>query len=141
MKLSPRIQVGGIFFNDKSLTGQVDKAKLKAFSKFGAFVRQTARKSIKRARRGQQSIPGNPPLSRTGTLRRLIFFTFDRKTDSVIIGPALLSGRSTSNPPTQAVEKGGRSDNGYIYRAFPFMQPAFDKELPKARLQFANIIK
>lgn len=141
MKLSPRIKVGGVFFDSKLLSSKKDKGKLKALSKFGAFVRQTARKSLKRPRRNQVPQAGNPPLSRTGVLRRFIFFSFDKKTQSVVIGPALLSGKNTSAPATQALEKGGRSDNGLIYRAFPFMRPAFEKELPKAANQFAGLIK
>ena len=67
------LSAAGPFF-DRQRVMSGDRATRKVFSKFGAFVRQTARSSIRK--RKSISEPGQPPSSHTGLLKRNIFFVF-----------------------------------------------------------------
>jgi hypothetical protein len=118
------------FFDRERVHKAVDKSTRKNLSRFGAFVRQRARTSIRR-RKGT-SPPGQPPHSHVGLLRRLIFFAYDRGQQSVVIGPTLL--RQDSEAPG-LLEHGGevvrpdkRAHRKLRYRPRPFMAPAFEQE-------------
>lgn len=126
------MKVKHLFFDRKEVIAKVDAATRRVFSKFGAFVRRTARSSIRS--RKKPSLPGSPPSSHTGLLKRLIFFSYDPARRSVVIGPAPL--RSTVEAPPlleyggSARRKGRRGKPVTAhYQARPFMRPAFDSEL------------
>jgi hypothetical protein len=123
-------QAKGLFFDRAVVTGSVDKATRKVLSKFGAFVRQSARTSIRK--RKATSELEQPPSSHTGLLKRNIFFVFSPETRSVVIGPILL------NKPTDAprllehgdtvVRRRRKRRVRMTYEARPFMGPAFERE-------------
>lgn len=121
----------------------MDKKTRSALSKFGAYVRTRAKSSI-RSRTGV-SDPGSPPSSHVGTLKKLIYFGYDDRTRSVVIGPALFANKR-GDSGAQVLEEGGRVDardrdgktTVMIYRPRPFMAPAFAKELPNAAAGFAS---
>jgi hypothetical protein len=92
------------FLDRKPVIDALGKAVVKNLSKFGVFVRQAARSSIRKRKR--PSAPGSPPSSHIGTLKRLIFFAFDPQTKSVVIGPEAL-GTSVSGAP-EVLEHGGQ---------------------------------
>lgn len=136
--ISTRIKT--LFFDRKAVIDRVDKATRQVLSRFGAFVRQTARKSIRK--RKKESKPGQPPSSHSGLLKRFIFFGFDPDTRSVVIGPEKLGGKGEALP---ALEYGGKSHAvDFVYhggnqrrtkirrpitvQARPFMGPALAKE-------------
>lgn len=123
------------FLDRAAVAARVDPAVRKALSKFGAYTRQRARSSI-RTRRAVAA-PGSPPSSHDGTLKRLIFFAFDPNTDSVAIGPTLAKGGEAP----ELLEHGGTSAEGGRYAGNPFMKPAFDAELPKAKDEFRDFIR
>lgn len=76
-------------FFDRLIHTSVDKATMKNLSKFGAFVRRTAKGLIRKVgKKGTPSKPGQPPKSRTGILKEFIFFAFDPAARSVVVGPA-----------------------------------------------------
>jgi hypothetical protein len=74
------------FFDKPRVVKLIDDTTRRAFSRFGAFVRDDARKSIRTRKKASQ--PGNPPNSHTGILKRFIYFALDPNRRSVIIGPA-----------------------------------------------------
>ena len=120
----------GGFFDREKVRRSVDAATRKVLSKFGAFVRQRARSSI-RQRKGT-SPPGQPPYSHVGLLRKFILFAYDPDRKSVVIGPTLL--REGSQAP-RLLEHGGAADHRtetgarrLRYRPRPFMRPAFERE-------------
>jgi hypothetical protein len=123
------------FFDRKAVLSRLDKGVKQALSKFGAFVRRRAQTSI-RKRKGV-SAPGSPPSSHVGTLKKLIFFSYDPGRKSVVIGPVLKSGSSDA---PKLLEHGGAGRRGK-YIARPFMRPAFAAELPKAPQNFKAIIR
>jgi len=78
-----------LFFDTAKVRRAVDAATRRVLSKFGAFVRQRARTSIRHRRAVSQ--PGAPPSSHTGMLRRRIYHAYDPARQSVVIGPVPLN--------------------------------------------------
>ena len=137
-----------MFFDKAPVLRAADKATRRVLSRFGAYVRTTARHSIRK--RKAASRPGRPPSSHTGLLRRFIYFGYDRGRKSVVIGPQRLNQKVGDAPA--ALEHGGVSTivEGLRHRrrkrrvriiARPFMGPAFEKEKPKLPSMWANSIK
>ncbi|TXH48571.1 MAG: hypothetical protein E6Q97_24500 [Desulfurellales bacterium] len=100
------------FFDSEKVVRLVDKANRKNLSKAGAFVRQTARNSIRR-RKGS-SKPGQAPTNITGTLKRFLFFAYDTGTKTTVVGPAATNqvffngaGQPVRGTVPQVLERGG----------------------------------
>lgn len=137
-----------MFFDSERVVRAANAANRRNLSKAGAFVRRTARSSIRKRKR--ISAPGQPPSSHTGLLKRFIFFGYDAGSKSVIIGPMRLNSKAGMAP--EALEHGGRSvvvtgRRGRRKRrrirvhARPFMGPAMEKELPKFPKLWSNSVK
>jgi len=150
------------FFDKPAVTRAVDRAERRVLSKFGAFVRRTARQSIRKPRKkpvgelseselreyrktGRRpfapSKPGESPRNQTGLLRDNIFFFYDRSERSVTIAPAKMRtddipGVLEHGGPTRL--KGGRVAN---IEARPYMGPALEKELPKLEPMWKNSVR
>ena len=166
------VSIGGgkaSFFDSAKVLKKLDSQTRRALSKCGAFVRQTAKNSIKY---GLKSSPaGSPPTARrskafvrttknkktgatksrpTSPLKELIYFAYDDQARSVVIGPALFRQSKTKGylVPT-VLEKGGSvlavSSDGVVkptqIAPHPFMNPAMRKEAPKFQGAFKNIVK
>jgi len=116
--------VGTMRLDDKRVLDFFDDQQRRDYMRAGAFIRTTARRSMRRA--GKQvslakkfghtenipSRPGKPPLRwmdmpRGGGLYNLMQFAWDSKQQSVVIGPAWFGGRG--RPVPGQVEAGGRS--------------------------------
>jgi hypothetical protein len=93
-----------LFFDTKEIRSKLSEATRKVMSKFGAFVRATARQSIKT--KPTSSAPGQPPHSHTGYLKKGILFGYDERQQSVVVGPVKLPKKG--NAP-EALEKGGEA--------------------------------
>jgi hypothetical protein len=142
-------EIKKMFFDRKAVTSRVDRATRRVLSKFGAFVRTTARHSIRP--RKKISPPGQPPSSHTGLLKKFIFFGYDPRKDSVVIGPVRLSQRGRGDPRNSApqlLEYGGTTTlkrdgkrRRARFRARPFMGPAFEKEQLKLPAMWKGSIK
>ena len=150
------------FFDKPAVTHAVDGAARRVLSKFGAFVRRTARQSIRKPRRkpvGElseserrkytktgyrpfaSSKPGDPPRTPTKRLRKSILFGYDRAERSVSIGPAKFDSKDVPGTiehsgPTRL--PGGRVAN---IEARPFMGPALDKEEPKLESMWRDSVR
>lgn len=121
-----------MFFDRKAVTDKVDPATRKVLSKFGAFVRTSAKHSI-RTKKGT-SKPGRPPFGHNGLLKRLIFFGYDKEKRSVVIGPVIApkkSGKAPSNLEYGGIVEFVTGEKTEI-EPRPFMGPAF--ELNKVKL-------
>ncbi len=153
----------GGFFDVAKIQSASEKASFKILAKFGAYVRTTARQSLKYG--DKPSAAGSPPTihkttTRTKTNRKTgeqkvqsvspfkehIFFDVDRSTRSVVIGPALLPGKIGKALP--ALEYGGMSamirrqkEVATQIKPHPTMQPALEKNVPKFPALFVNAIK
>ena len=142
----------GMFFDSPKVKRAMDKATHQALSKAGAFVRTAAKSSIRS--RKKISAPGNPPSSHEGTLKRLIFFSYDSVARSVVIGPTvhgkgeapnlLEFGGSvvrTVSPPAFFKSKGKPRRVKMTYRPRPFMGPAMEKELSDLPKRWRNSLR
>jgi len=130
-----RFEMTQLFFDSKKVRRAVDRTTRRVLSKFGAFVRRTARSSIRK--RKKASRPGSPPSSHTGLLKKFIWFGYEPAKCSVVIGPARLSQAGRGEAPhlleyggTGTVERRGKRKRAKV-RPRPFMGPAFEKEKPK----------
>lgn len=133
----------GLFFDRAKVTNATDKATRKVLSRFGAFVRQTARSSIRK--RKHTSSPGQPPTNKTGLLKKFIFFGYSPESRSVVIGAALLN---KSTAAQRILEHGDTVDGErrgkrvrMKYEARPYMQPAFVKEKSQLPSLWRNAVR
>jgi hypothetical protein len=74
-----------------------------------------AKRSIRKRKR--KALPGQPPSSHEGTLKRFILFAYDTQSDSVFIGPIPL-GKAVAPARLEHAEDG--------YAGNPFMGPALE---------------
>ena len=136
-------EITKLFFDKKAVTSRTDKATRQVLSRFGAFVRRSARSSI-RPRKGI-SAPGSPPSSHTGLLKKFIFFGYDPRNRSVVIGPARLNQRGRGAAPSLLEYGGMTAAKGKRkrarYRPRPYMGPAFIKERIKMPALWRDSIK
>ena len=120
----------GWFFDTAAVLRATTAAERKVLSRMGAFVRQRARSSLRK--RKAVSPPGSPPSSHEGSLRKYLFFSYEPRSRSVVVGPAKLN-KPGSVP--HLLEHGGtaagRHGGPRHYRPRPFMGPALDAERPK----------
>ena len=133
----------GGFFDREKVKRSVDSGTRRVLSRFGAFVRQRARTSI-RKRKGT-SPPGSPPYSHVGLLRKFILFAYDPQRKSVVIGPTLTKAGSQA---PRLLEYGGEvviEDRGKKrlarYRPRPYMRPAFEAEKSQLPALWRNSIR
>jgi hypothetical protein len=143
------------FFTVKGVADGLDAGTRASLNKFGAYVRRRAKSSLKYAE--GPAAPGRPPhVHRSATFRRkgskggkpqpssplreLLFYSYDRATKSVVIGPAV--GGSRSGAPRTLEESGQAKVDGrtIFVRARPTMRPAFEIELTKVGGDFRNIV-
>ena len=78
------------FFDSAKVMAKVNAGKRKVLSKMGAFVRTRARSSMRKRKRSAAA--GAPPSVHAGQLKNLLFFSWDDRTESVVIGTVPLSG-------------------------------------------------
>jgi len=131
------------FFDRAAVQQKVEKATRKVLSRFGAFVRQRAKTSIKK--RKEISRPGQPPHSHVGLLRKFILFAYDPNRKSVVIGPTLTKQESEA---PRLLEHGGdttletrEGPKRAHYRPRPFMGPAFEAEKPQLPALWKNSVR
>lgn len=143
------MRVKRLFFDTAAVKRVVDAGTRKVLSKFGAFVRREAKSSIRPGgKKHKASLPGQPPRSQSGLLKRFLFFGYDTSTQSVVVGPAKLGGVKGKDAP-HTLEYGGSAESSSFYTkntkrvhiaARPFMGPALNKNLPKLPAMWANSI-
>lgn len=124
-----------LFFDRQAVISKVDAATRRVLSKFGAFVRRSAKSSIRK--RKKAAPPGQPPSSHTGLLKKFIFFGYDAARQSVVIGPTRLNQKGRGEAPplleyggNTTLKRGGKKRR-VTYQARPYMGPAFEKEKPQ----------
>lgn len=132
-----------LFFDRGAVVSRLDAAERRVFSRFGAFVRSDARRSMRRTKSGKPSKPGRPPRVDVGFLKEFLYFIYEPREHEVLIGPVLLAGSGSSTPVPGLHEHGGtrRFPGGFSvrYPARPYMKPAFNKNL-KVIQEFRNSI-
>ena len=96
-----------VFFDRPEVIRAVGRANASALSRAGAFTRRKAKSSIRY--RKKPSSAGKPPSAhgKWSPLRELIFFGYDPRTKSVVIGPEIFGTAGGIVPGT--LERGGRA--------------------------------
>jgi len=150
--------LSGNFFDPDALKIAVKKAEARVQSKFGAFVRQRMKTSIKY--QDGTAPAGRPPFAhrskgftktktnkKTGAttrqsrspLRELIYFARDPAANSVVIGPVLFGPGTAS-----LIERGGTGSVGgrpVRVAPHPFARPAGEAEAKKLPDLLRNMVK
>lgn len=165
-----QMKVKGISLTPKTVTNPVDRELTRRLFKFGSFVRQTARRSMKK--RKKSSEPGKPPSTHEGTIKQKLIYAVNPGEKNVVIGPTLWSRKAAhivehggafvvnlrpwwveSDPRERAaiykrVRAGGNTGSERRFRvkrkikyaARPFMRPAFAQEIKENRELWGNLI-
>jgi len=141
------MRIKSLFFDRPKVRRAVDHARRRSLSKAGAFIRQRARTSIRKRKR--VSRPGQPPTSHTGLLRRFIFFGYDRRTESVVVGPVGFRRSRVPNvleiggPTVVQSRRRGRGQKKRTVRiaARPYMRPALEKERSNLPTVWRNSVR
>jgi len=118
-------------FDRKKLQKHFGRVRLQVFQWFGNDVRRAAKRRIKKpSKKRAESKPGESPVDRTGTLKKLIFYEID-PIRGVVIGPVQFKGRYQG---AKALEYGGPSRakvrgkwKKVVVKKRPFMQPALNE--------------
>ena len=127
MKSNIGIDVKKMFFDAKAVGNIITKNERRFLIRVGSWIRTVAKRSIRKPTKKQpNSEPGEPPRSQTGYLKKNIFYGFDAKSRSVVIGGAKTKPKGAKL--LQKLEFGSGKQ-----KARPFMQPALDKSQGKIR--------
>lgn len=137
--------------NTKAVLRAIDKAAYRNFAHAAASIRKAARDSIvkapKEGRRGAKrrrgrvirrathvaSLPGQPPHTSRGQIKRAIVYQADKQ--GAVIGPR----RSVLGTAGAAHEHGG-AYKGAVYPARPFMLPALESNLQRLASGWAGAL-
>lgn len=92
------------FFNAGSLAAAIDRARKGELSRAGAFVRRNARSRLRRRKRVSVA-PEPPSVHSTDSVATLkaIWFAYDPRSQSVVIGPRLLNQAQLVNGSRQSI--------------------------------------
>ena len=141
-----------VFFDTAAVMSRLPPAKRKALSKGGAFIRQTARGSIRSGKK--PSKPGSPPNSHVGLLKKLLFFAYDLSAESVVVGPEFANRPNRRIKPVDStvpaiLEEGGQvsiflrktgTTTTATIEARPYMAPSLAKNLSKLPAPWRDVI-
>lgn len=125
-----------------------EKARETVLKRSGAYIRKVAMNSMRSVvpKSKEKSRPGQPPFARLGNLKRLIRFSYDYSTKSVVIGPVLTGSGSRV---AKVLEHGGMNTFRGLdgkpklgrYQARPYMQPALVASLKAITAHWRDAIK
>jgi hypothetical protein len=95
--LKDQVRMSRVFLDRQRIIDRIGRAAARTLSKAGAFIRRSAKGKIRYAK--SPSKPGSPPHGHRGKygqspLRELIFFAFDERTSSLVVGPTPFGGMS-----------------------------------------------
>lgn len=129
----------GVAFDDRRLLSSLDKATARAMVRIGGFIRNVAKRSMRKGGKKQRSsAPGQPPRRQDNTIYNLTFYAYGRATGEVVVGPV---GLNSSKVPALhefggTVRRVNRSGKAYEakYPPRPYMRPALEKARQDNRL-------
>ena len=146
------------FFDRLAIEDKVEKARMRALSRLGAFIRTRAITSMlgHRVKKGfgvhssvsnrQGSAPaGQPPNPHTGDIVKQLEFVYDKALGSVVVGPAKLNkpgGKALEvleHGGDELLEMAGKVKQAH-YAGNPFMAPALEAEQANVEKLWANSV-
>lgn len=126
MNVSFGLRIG--YFDKIKVQRELDRRTAKALKRFGAFVRRSAQQSMRKAKDGVYSRPGQPPFSHgQQRFKKGILFAYEPATKTVVIGPRLYERSARFKIPR--LHEFGATDPRGVFEQRPLMKPAFMKEL------------
>lgn len=138
------------FFDSELVLSELKAGERAALGKAGAYVHGVARRSMRNQRDPNKfSQPGKPPFAKKGQLKKLLFFSYDPQTRSVVVGPAAFGkaeapaalefGGTVSSPRRKRRGKPGKPQRVDVAPR-PFMGPALEVSKDKIPDAFAGIL-
>lgn len=121
-------------FDGERLIARVAKACSGVLKRMGAYVRTVARRKVKTSDR--PSMPGSPPHSQTGALKRGILFGVERTRKRVVIGPGF---RFVGTSMVAHEFGGGYKKERYPKR--PLMGPSLKESIPRLARLWEDAVK
>ena len=142
MKLS---KVGANFLDQPHVKKKVKKSQLRVMNRQGALVRRLAQRSMRPGGVADKSSePGEPPRTHgKRLLRKFLFYAYDPRKESVVIGPVRLSRAKGKHVPS-TLEFGGRTTSRgktRKYKPRPYMGPAFETAKPELPQMWRNSVR
>ena len=117
-----------------TVKAKAQRGNFKSLGHAAASIRLVARRSIRR--RKSAAMPGTPPNTRRGQLKRSIMYSLDKQRGVAIIGPDF----DVVGAAGKAHEFGGRFRRER-YPKRPFMGPALEKVKDRLPPMWANSIR
>ena len=112
--------------------------------RYAARVERAARDGQPRPRRPEAvSEPGETPRSHTGLLKKFIFYAYDPRSESVVVGPTIQGAAKDRNAP-KTLEFGGRvttRQGNFRVEPRPYMGPALDVSRPTFAAMWRNSVR
>ncbi len=159
--------VSASFFDSEKVLTAAKKGTIRSLSRCGAFVRTEEKSSIKYANKSAPA--GQPPKAHRGRMTRtskkkdgstttrqvsplkeLIYFAYDERSESVVVGPADFRNRARRSYRVPTIlEQGGtvhrRTPRGQpqsvTYRGNPFAGPALRRVQGKFPDMFRDLLR
>lgn len=142
MKLS---KVGANFLDQPHVKKKVKKSQLRVMNRQGALVRRIAQRSMRPGGVSDRSSePGEPPRTHgKRLLRKFLFYAYDPRKESVVIGPVRLSRAKGKHVPSTLEFGGQTSSRGKTrkYKPRPYMGPAFETAKPELPQMWRNSVR
>lgn len=147
------IKAARSFFDSELVLSELKAGERAALGKAGSYVRGVARRSMRNQPNPNKfSQPGKPPFAKKGQLKKLLFFSYDPQTRSVVVGPeafgeaqapaALEFGGTVTARRRKRIGKPGKpgKPQRVDIAARPFMEPALETSKQNIPDAFAGIL-
>ena len=123
-----------IEFDEDGLVAWMARASREFLKRAGAYVRRVAQRKVVTS--PKRSLPGQPPHSRRGLLKRGLLFGVERDGKSVLVGP----GFSFVGESMSAHEFGGKYRKER-YPKRPLMEPSLKESAPHLAKMWDGSVK
>ena len=123
-----------IEFDQSRILVAVKSGNITALRRAGAYIRKSARNKVTQS--SNASVPGSPPNTRRGLLKRALLFGVEKPRQSVVIGPA----EKFIGTAMSAHEFGG-TYRRRRYPKRPLMGPTLQATLPKLPTLWEKSVK
>jgi hypothetical protein len=112
----------------------VRRGNITGLRRAGAYIRKSARNRVRKSRKA--SIPGSPPHTRQGVLKRSLLFGVEKRRQAVVIGPAEKFIGTAMYP-----HEFGARYHKRRYPKRPLMNPTLNKTINKLPKLWKNSVK
>lgn len=104
-----------MFLDRPHVMQRITAKQRRVFAKTGGYGRQAMRRQMRPGgKKRKSSLPGEPPRTQVGLLRKLIYFGLDNEQETVVIGPELTHGAKKTQAlggqtVPELLDQGGRA--------------------------------